>query len=56
MVPSLRQPIVGCAFAGRCQLVSDICRTVAPPLEAKAPAHTVACHHAPADAPAGIAA
>ncbi|MCC7282990.1 MAG: ABC transporter ATP-binding protein, partial [Acetobacteraceae bacterium] len=56
MVPSLRQPIVGCAFAGRCPLVTDICRTVAPVLEAKAPGHVVACHHAPVDQPEGLAA
>jgi len=45
-VPSLRQKIVGCAFAGRCPLVSDVCRTVAPAVEAKATGHFVACHHA----------
>jgi peptide/nickel transport system ATP-binding protein len=50
MVPSLRQPIVGCAFAGRCLHVTDICRQVAPPIETKAPGHFVACHHAPREA------
>ncbi len=29
-VPSLRQRIVGCPFAGRCPMVTDLCRTVAP--------------------------
>ena len=27
LVPSLRKPIVGCAFAGRCPMVTDFCRT-----------------------------
>src|SRR5271166_5318484 len=45
LVPSLRQPIVGCAFAGRCPSVSDLCRRVAPAIEPKADAHLVACHH-----------
>jgi peptide/nickel transport system ATP-binding protein len=27
-------------------MVTDICRTVAPAIEQKAPHHTVACHHA----------
>jgi peptide/nickel transport system ATP-binding protein len=30
--------------------VTDICRQVAPALEAKARGHVVACHHAPAEA------
>ena len=34
-VPSLREKIVGCAFAGRCPLVTDLCREVAPAVEAK---------------------
>jgi peptide/nickel transport system ATP-binding protein len=46
LVPSLRRPIVGCAFAGRCDLATDICRTTAPAIEPKAPNHMVACHHA----------
>jgi peptide/nickel transport system ATP-binding protein len=46
LVPSLRQPIVGCAFAGRCELVTDLCRMIAPAVEAKAPGHWVACHYA----------
>lgn len=32
-VPSLLQPITGCAFAPRCSMVVDRCRTEAPPLE-----------------------
>ena len=45
-VPSLKQRIEGCVFAGRCPLVTDLCRTVAPGLEEKAPRHIAACHHA----------
>jgi peptide/nickel transport system ATP-binding protein len=45
-VPSLRRPIVGCAFAGRCPGVTELCRKVAPAVEAKAPGHYVACHYA----------
>jgi peptide/nickel transport system ATP-binding protein len=46
LVPSLRRPIVGCAFAGRCPMATDLCREIAPAIEQKAPAHTVACHYA----------
>jgi peptide/nickel transport system ATP-binding protein len=45
-VPSLRTPILGCAFADRCVSVTDLCRRIAPAVEAKAPGHAVACHHA----------
>ncbi len=45
-VPSLRQKIIGCAFAGRCPLATDFCRKVAPAVEAKTPGHFVACHYA----------
>jgi peptide/nickel transport system ATP-binding protein len=45
-VPSLRQRIVGCAFAGRCPMVTDLCRAVAPAVEVKTPGHAVACHYA----------
>ncbi len=47
LVPSLRTRIEGCAFAGRCPRATELCRTTAPPIEAKAPDHLVACHHAP---------
>ncbi|MDH2311693.1 ABC transporter ATP-binding protein [Methylobacterium brachiatum] len=50
MVPSLKQRIEGCVFAGRCPDVTDLCRTYAPALEPKAPAHLAACHYAPKDA------
>jgi peptide/nickel transport system ATP-binding protein len=45
-VPSPKQRIEGCVFAGRCPLVTDLCRTVAPGLEEKAPRHIAACHYA----------
>ena len=46
LVPSLRQRIEGCPFAGRCPMVTDLCRSVAPAIEVKAPDHAVACHYA----------
>jgi peptide/nickel transport system ATP-binding protein len=45
-VPSLREKITGCAFAGRCPMASDLCRAVAPAVEEKIPGHFVACHYA----------
>jgi len=45
-VPSLRSIIVGCAFAGRCPMATDFCRTVAPAVEEKTPGHWAACHYA----------
>src|SRR5450631_4211031 len=45
-VPSLKQRIEGCVFAGRCPLVTDLCHTVAPGIEEKAPRHIAACHFA----------
>jgi peptide/nickel transport system ATP-binding protein len=46
LVPSLRQRIVGCPFAGRCPMVTELCREVAPAFESKAPEHQAACHYA----------
>jgi peptide/nickel transport system ATP-binding protein len=46
LVPSLRKPIIGCAFAGRCPMVTSLCREVAPAIEPKAEGHSVACHYA----------
>ncbi|GGC22256.1 ABC transporter ATP-binding protein [Marivita lacus] len=43
-VPSLRKPIHGCAFAGRCKFSVDLCRSKAPVLERKSEGHSVACH------------
>ena len=46
LVPSLRERIVGCPFAGRCPMATAVCREVAPAFEAKAPDHAAACHYA----------
>jgi peptide/nickel transport system ATP-binding protein len=46
VVPSLRDPIVGCAFAPRCTWAVDACRRDAPPIRAIAPGHHVACFRA----------
>jgi peptide/nickel transport system ATP-binding protein len=48
LVPSLKDRIVGCVFAPRCPIATDLCRQVAPAIEEKAPGHSVACHHAEA--------
>ncbi|HEU4381369.1 MAG TPA: ABC transporter ATP-binding protein [Hyphomicrobiaceae bacterium] len=50
LVPSLKQRIVGCVFAGRCAQATDLCRQAAPALELKAPGHLAACHYAPKEA------
>jgi peptide/nickel transport system ATP-binding protein len=44
VVPSLKEPIVGCAFAPRCAVVEPCCQERAPALECGAPDHAVACH------------
>ncbi|HEX3884654.1 MAG TPA: ABC transporter ATP-binding protein [Stellaceae bacterium] len=44
-VPSLRDPIPGCAFADRCGFATDICHRAAPPFEEKEPDHFAACYH-----------
>jgi peptide/nickel transport system ATP-binding protein len=43
MVPSLREEIIGCAFAPRCPFVTDRCRRETPRLESKGAGHVVAC-------------
>ena len=43
IVPSLRQDIVGCAFAPRCKFGKDRCRHDAPPLEEHVTGHWAAC-------------
>jgi len=43
LVPILTQPIVGCAFAARCELATDRCRAAMPPFVDAGGGHTVAC-------------
>ncbi|MEN9771876.1 MAG: hypothetical protein RJA58_519 [Pseudomonadota bacterium] len=45
MVPSLREPIVGCAFAPRCVHATDKCLTETPVLGQKKSDHFAACWH-----------
>ncbi|MEY2417909.1 MAG: peptide/nickel transport system ATP-binding protein [Actinomycetota bacterium] len=42
--PSPADPPPACRFHTRCWKAQDVCRTVAPPLEEKAPGHWAACH------------
>ena len=51
VVPSLREPIPGCAFAPRCTLATERCRAAAPALEEMGPRHVVACFEAGRTAP-----
>jgi peptide/nickel transport system ATP-binding protein len=46
MVPSLREPLAGCAFAARCAYAVEGCRARVPAFEPKAPGHAVACWEA----------
>ena len=46
IVPSLREPIEGCAFAPRCSYAVERCRVEAPLLRPVGEAHVVACHEA----------
>jgi peptide/nickel transport system ATP-binding protein len=46
IVPNLKQRLSGCVFAERCAWARDLCRSVAPALELKAPRHIAACHYA----------
>lgn len=43
IVPSLREPIVGCSFAPRCPFAIDICREKTPIMRDVGPAHAAAC-------------
>jgi peptide/nickel transport system ATP-binding protein len=52
IVPSLKRKIEGCVFAERCSMATDVCRSLAPAMEQKAPHHGVACHFAPREAEA----
>lgn len=44
--PSLWEPPVGCRFAPRCPLATDLCRSVEPRLVEHAPGRFSACHYA----------
>ncbi|MDX8529047.1 ABC transporter ATP-binding protein [Mesorhizobium sp. MSK_1335] len=46
IVPSLREPIVGCSFSSRCPFAIDICRSKTPKLRDIAPGHAAACWRA----------
>jgi peptide/nickel transport system ATP-binding protein len=46
IVPNLRDPIAGCAFAERCGFAVDRCRREVPPLVAAGAGHKVACWEA----------
>ena len=48
LVPILTRPIVGCAFAARCELATERCRTTAPPVVDAGGGHSVACWEAKA--------
>ncbi|QRM33345.1 ABC transporter ATP-binding protein [Microvirga sp. VF16] len=43
IVPSLREPLVGCSFAARCPFVTDICREKTPVLDQVGQEHAAAC-------------
>jgi peptide/nickel transport system ATP-binding protein len=45
IVPSLREPIAGCAFALRCPSATDRCRHEAPTITDAGLGHLVACWH-----------
>ncbi len=42
--PDLSRLPAGCAFAPRCRLADDLCRTTMPPVVAIAPGHEAECH------------
>ncbi|MER9420623.1 ABC transporter ATP-binding protein [Mesorhizobium sp. M0306] len=46
IVPSLREPIVGCSFAPRCPFAIDICREKTPILRDVSAGHAAACWRA----------
>jgi peptide/nickel transport system ATP-binding protein len=46
LVPLLTRPIVGCAFAARCDLATDRCRAETPPFVDAGGGHVVACWEA----------
>jgi peptide/nickel transport system ATP-binding protein len=48
VVPNLAEPLIGCAFAPRCPLVTDACRATAPERRTIGPGHHAACIRAEA--------
>jgi peptide/nickel transport system ATP-binding protein len=46
VVPSLADPIQGCAFAARCSFATNLCREIAPVIETTSNGQSFACHHA----------
>ncbi|MER8524562.1 ABC transporter ATP-binding protein [Mesorhizobium sp. M1076] len=46
IVPSPREPMVGCSFAARCPFAADICREKTPILREVMPGHAAACWRA----------
>ena len=54
LVPSLRDPITGCAFAPRCGFATGRCRVEAPVARTIAPGHLAACHEAENILAAGV--
>lgn len=46
IVPSLREPIIGCSFAPRCPFAVDICRQKTPTIRDVGPDHAAACWRA----------
>jgi len=53
-VPSPINPPTGCRFHPRCNRAGGICIKVAPPLEVRAPGHSVACHFPLIDHPGAV--
>ncbi|WP_369787964.1 ABC transporter ATP-binding protein [Rouxiella sp. WC2420] len=49
-MPSALSPPSGCAFHPRCPQATDICRQVAPPVQAMSELHQIECHHPAATA------
>jgi peptide/nickel transport system ATP-binding protein len=46
LVPSMKKPIGGCAFANRCPMVQDVCLRIRPASFEHLPNHSAACHFA----------
>ena len=55
-VPSLSEPIIGCAFAPRCHYATARCRADSPPLTEKGSGHFAACWESDRIASEGLAA